>query len=1049
MAILREMVVREPVESMFDVLEQGDLTRITEMLSVKHGIDTLWKGVDTLIGSVMRTAGLSTEVVHPQGGFDEEFFNILQANLGQQSEIYYRKLNDIKDSLVNRGTGANIKDMFSVETFRIRKYAKENKTLPAQRKIAEVTARYKGRIAMEDLAVLDARISLARGDFSAALASLAGLPPEEAENNRAQLRHLYRMQSLYALHVYDSVWQEGVALEYSRFSGASRNLLIWITMESGLALGRKDSYLRLASYIDRKAPYALHIMHALGQSYVAGGDLTMALSVFESASKYTERSGMDRAAARELSFACAGAYYELGRYDKAMNVFYELLNDNSGFDRALYGILWCYIQLGQNDKAETTMRKLINQSPESSYAADAFLVFAKRYMYKAHYEWKKIGYLTKEEARLKEMAAKLEEKRKADTSARRDTLYAGAKKELDGLFSRLKAEPRASYDTLAGYYGSIQRICGLIADFYATGSFQKVTFTEKREQLLHYLDSVILGAKESGSTGAEEGTMVSNRRQEISAIKAIVARATIFSTEAQLERYRFDREYINWQKSQLNYYEEAALRPYLKKSDSASVAYCAAQKNHYSRLLDSLVSVEDNLKQQSTGRLKTKLQRLIATMDKNSADAAFFNYHFGELCYAQENADFSQEYDRYEKDRTRYEEQLAAFRDNKLLELPLEPKLPKIDHSASMAAYGTALALAPVSASDCIAAIHYSIAWCWNDAGQFDSALAHMQTVATGFPKSAYASQAWLYSGEYMFDKGNLPRAIQCYQAVMKYPESEWFDDALYKLAWSQYRQSNPEKAISTFLALVDLGGGRGKGMQMLEKESMDYIAISFSEADMTGEKGLERATAFAKKLGSPDRGSEILHRLAKVYRDQGRYELAKKTYRLLMRLNPTYPNMPNVEFELLSAIEHDAPPDESNSRKVEFFSKYNSRSSWSGKQTDPEAVQRADSMAQRQLYDAALGYHQMALQKNDTMSYNLAISVYTDFIRAYPKSKLASECHYNLAEIEFSKGDYIKATEDYITVSKRYPDSKFRETAAWNAIVSSQNLLKSEDVQR
>ena len=44
MAILREMVVREPVESMFDVLEQGDLTRITETLSVKHGIDTLWKG---------------------------------------------------------------------------------------------------------------------------------------------------------------------------------------------------------------------------------------------------------------------------------------------------------------------------------------------------------------------------------------------------------------------------------------------------------------------------------------------------------------------------------------------------------------------------------------------------------------------------------------------------------------------------------------------------------------------------------------------------------------------------------------------------------------------------------------------------------------------------------------------------------------------------------------------------------------------------------------------------------------------------------------------
>jgi TolA-binding protein len=167
------------------------------------------------------------------------------------------------------------------------------------------------------------------------------------------------------------------------------------------------------------------------------------------------------------------------------------------------------------------------------------------------------------------------------------------------------------------------------------------------------------------------------------------------------------------------------------------------------------------------------------------------------------------------------------------------------------------------------------------------------------------------------------------------------------------------------------------------------------------------------------------------------------------MRLNPDYSNMPNVESELISAIDRDAPPDESNGHKVEFFNKYNSRGTWAGRQTDPDAVRRADSMAQKQLYDAALGYHQMALQKNDTSTYNMAIAVYTDFIRAYPKSKLASECHYNLAEIEFSKGDYSKATEDYITVSKRYPDSKFRETAAWNAIVSSQNLLKNEEAPR
>ena len=70
----------------------------------------------------------------------------------------------------------------------------------------------------------------------------------------------------------------------------------------------------------------------------------------------------------------------------------------------------------------------------------------------------------------------------------------------------------------------------------------------------------------------------------------------------------------------------------------------------------------------------------------------------------------------------------------------------------------------------------------------------------------------------------------------------------------------------------------------------------------------------------------------------------------------------------------------------------------------------------------------------------------YENFIKSYPLSPHASECHYNLAEIRFSLGDYQQAAEDYIAVSMRYPDSKYRETAAWNAIVASQNLLKKEN---
>ena len=84
-----------------------------------------------------------------------------------------------------------------------------------------------------------------------------------------------------------------------------------------------------------------------------------------------------------------------------------------------------------------------------------------------------------------------------------------------------------------------------------------------------------------------------------------------------------------------------------------------------------------------------------------------------------------------------------------------------------------------------------------------DSALYYMENLAALYPTSVHTPQAWMYCGEYNFDRGELDQAIKCYQATMRYPESEWFDEALYKLAQAQYRLSNPEKAISSFLALV------------------------------------------------------------------------------------------------------------------------------------------------------------------------------------------------------------------------------------------------------
>ena len=131
----------------------------------------------------------------------------------------------------------------------------------------------------------------------------------------------------------------------------------------------------------------------------------------------------------------------------------------------------------------------------------------------------------------------------------------------------------------------------------------------------------------------------------------------------------------------------------------------------------------------------------------------------------------------------------------------------------------------------------------------------------------------------------------------------------------------------------------------------MDYIAISFSETDLTGDKGLQRALSFIKKLGDFEKGCQILHRLGTVYRDQGRADMAKKTLTTLLKTYPNYEKNPVAESDLLAIKEREIGIEETNRIKIDFYRKYN-RNSARAKSQNNEVKEQADSVAAKQLYE-------------------------------------------------------------------------------------------------
>jgi len=888
----------------------------------------------------------------------------------------------------------------------------------------------------EELNLLLAKVEFSSGNFREVLTTISNI--SETRNNRDKLLKL-KIQSLYSLMEYETIWQDYRNYDLTGLESSVRNLVIWIVMESGFALRTESDYSQLASLMDTRGSFKHHVLHALSRTYLLSGDMQTAISIMETALKHKVMSENDRIAVREIRLALAQVYYEMNEYEKSLALFYDILNKREDFEKALTGIIWCYIKLNNEVKTDIALRKLINLKPESPYAAEAIYILARKNLIKVNEEWKKIVYLDKEEKRLESTLKKILEKKDKNTREEDLEKYTYACNELESLLDRLKSESRMNYDSLKNMYERIERTCKMISAHYHSGTFQETIFDAKREKTLFLLDS-ILNKIVNGS--AEVKTkLFSNAIQNRSKIKEIVKKARILAVIAEIDRFRWERDFLSWKKAEYREKERAIDSSIVLVNDSISIKQLREEKNLIANTIDSMIGSEDQLSRSRIVLLKSKIDTLLQ-MEMNDTDAAYLNYQYGEMAYIEENMKNLMLYERYEMEMKDYSKQLDDFRNGVKLNHPIKPKIPVLDHSGSIERFKTVINNHPNS--EYCPSSFYSLAWCYNDMAKNDSAVYFMGEIIRNYLTSSYAPQAWMYCGEYYFDKSNLDSAIICYQSVLRYPESEWFEEALYKLAWSQYRLYNPEKAISSFLALVDLGDVTMAGASLLEKESMDYIAISFSETDITGEKGLQRALLFAEKLKDEQKGCRILHRLATVFREQGRYEIAKKTYTSMLRMYPGYPKNPVVESELAKLLEREPEVNDINGAKIKIYEKYNHKGEWAKGQSE-EIQREADSIAQKQLYEAAIGYHQRALQKNDSGAYQNAMNAYREMITVYPVSMVANECHYNLAEILFAIGNYYEAAEEYMAVTRRYPDSKYRETAAWNAIVASQNLLKIE----
>ncbi len=338
-----------------------------------------------------------------------------------------------------------------------------------------------------------------------------------------------------------------------------------------------------------------------------------------------------------------------------------------------------------------------------------------------------------------------------------------------------------------------------------------------------------------------------------------------------------------------------------------------------------------------------------------------------------------------------------------------------------------------------------------------------------------FLAETWLRIGEYHFDydykKYGLERAISAYNKLLGDPNDRNYNLALYKLAWTYYRASRYPEAIKHFGMLVDWSDKArketGRAGSELRAEAVQYMGIAFAFDDWNENQvpdvqeglpsGYERIQD--PKLLPQDREwtVEIYQQLGGVHFDEAKYPDAIKIWELALSKWPNYTQAPEIQNQIAVAYSRANMMEESVLAKAKLTEYTEGSKWWNANLEHPEALKRAEELAENALIGTAVYHHRRAqdlrrrgveeqdvnLVKDAQKEYGLAGTAYRAYLVKYPNTLQAYELRYDLADALFWSEDYEGAATEYAAVRDSNLDDRYLSESARRVVESLKRIIE------
>ncbi len=354
--------------------------------------------------------------------------------------------------------------------------------------------------------------------------------------------------------------------------------------------------------------------------------------------------------------------------------------------------------------------------------------------------------------------------------------------------------------------------------------------------------------------------------------------------------------------------------------------------------------------------------------------------------------------------------------------------------------YGTALAtlerlLAGKGGADNRAIAWYLKGYALQEMGEERRAVLAFEELLAESAESRLRAEILVRIGDYHFDRHRIASAARFYEAALA-EEGPWMDRAIYKLAWSLYRQNAYAEAISTFTRLADMGRERPD----LLNEAMQYLAISYVEG-----MGLSQALEDMENRGQRSYDDRLLRRIADIFYESTDFMSAVSAYTVAQARWPEAPENLRAAGRKVQSLHQMREKVTAVNERRRLATQFLPGSAWyAANATRATLREKADALVERYLFEYSTFHHEQWGDGNDA-SRKPAEEGYRLYLAHFPEHARAGQINFYLAELLYDRKAYADALSHYTLVARTAPDptTGIAHTAAYNSVLAARRLYE------